>query len=236
MRRRALEGALCLLAAFVAAGCGGSSDEAQDDATLAVYVSVPLSGADARDGLAVVDGARAALDEAGGEAAGIEVKLVVADSGPGVSGAGEGSKATLAAANARQATEHSNAIAYIGEVDSAATRASLPVTNQAGLLQISPSAGARDLVASFEGSEEVPAETQPSGERTFGTLADLKGAPEELGGEAMRLVLASVDAADDPLDRASVVDAFFALGTVDSPLGSYEIDALGQAQLSAAGS
>jgi hypothetical protein len=234
MRLRACVGALCLPAALLLAGCGGS-EGAPSDATLAVYVSVPLSGPDARDGLAVADGARAALDDAGGEAAGIEVKVVVADSGPGVSGGQKGSEATLAAANARQATEHSNAIAYIGEVDSAATRASLPVTNKAGLLQISPSAGARDLVAPFGGSEDVPAETQPSGERTFGTLADVKGDPEELGAEAMRLVLSSIEAADDPLDRASVVDAFFGLGRVDSPLGDYEINALGQAQLSAEG-
>jgi ABC-type branched-subunit amino acid transport system substrate-binding protein len=74
-----------------------------------------------------------------------------------------------AAENARRATEDSTAIAYIGELTSGGTRASLPVTNEAMLLHVSPGAGATDLVAEFAGSDEVPP-TQPSGERNFGRV------------------------------------------------------------------
>jgi hypothetical protein len=86
-----------------------------------------------------------------------------------------------------------------------------------------------DLIAPFDGSDEVPPETQPSGARTFGTLAELEGEPRELGAEAMALVLDSIDRSDDPLDRASVVEAFLATGERESALGPYSIDELGRA-------
>jgi branched-chain amino acid transport system substrate-binding protein len=74
-----------------------------------------------------------------------------------------------AAANARTATRDSSAIAYLGEFESGATRASLPITNEARLLQVSAASGADDLAAPFPGSPEVP-DLQPTGERTFGRV------------------------------------------------------------------
>ncbi|MGZ8666963.1 MAG: hypothetical protein ACXWZM_07625 [Solirubrobacterales bacterium] len=49
------------------------------------------------------------------------------------------------AANARQAAEDSTAIGFIGDIDSGATRVSLPITNEAEIPQISPGATASDL-------------------------------------------------------------------------------------------
>ena len=169
----------------------------------------------------------------GGEAAGIAVEAVVLDSGPGASASEpttEDADPVRAGANAREATEDSTAIAYIGELDSETTRTSLPITNDARLLQISTAADDVELVAPFEGSDEVPPETQPSGVRTFGTLAALEAEPREAGAEAMALVLDSIDRADDPLDRASVVEAFLGTGERESSLGAYSIDEVGQAQ------
>jgi len=231
---RAAPLAVALLAAvpWAAAGCGGSGD-APAGAKLMVYVSVPLSGPEARRGLAVANGAEEALLEAGGAAAGARVEAVVLDSGPGVSASGAPppeADPARAAANAREASEDSTAIAYVGELDSQTTKTSLPITNDARMLQISPSAGAVELVAPFEGSDEIPPETQPSGARTFGTLAALDGDPRELGAEAMALVLDSIERASNPLDRASVVEAFLATGERDSPLGAYAIDELGRAE------
>ena len=232
MRGPALSAALLIVLAAAADGCGGSGN-APAGARLTVYVSVPLSGPAARRGLAVANGAEEALLDAGGEAAGVRLEAVVLDSGPGASATGAPpprSDPARAAANAREATEDSTAIAYIGEVDSPTTRTSLPITNDARMLQISPAAGAVGLVAPFEGSDEIPPETQPSGARTFGTLAALDGDPRELGAEAMALVLDSIARADDPLDRAAVVEAFLATGERDSPLGRYAIDELGRAE------
>jgi hypothetical protein len=231
MRAPALATAL-VVAAVWGVGCGGA-DEPAGEPSLAVYVSVPLSGLDAREGLAVAEGARRALAAAGGEAGGVDVEAVVVDTGPGASASeptSERPDAVRVAAAARRATQDSTAIAYIGELDSETTRTSLPITNDARILQVSPSAGAVDLVAPFEGSDEIPRETQPSGTRTFGTLAALDGDPRELGAEAMAVVLDAIDRASDPLDRASVVEAFFATGERESPLGTYSIDEVGRAQ------
>ena len=207
--------ALLVAPAAAAIGCGGSGPP--DDAELTVYVSAPRTA----EGRQVTEGAHQALAQADGEAGGVEVRAVDLD---------EPGDAAGAAANARRAVQDSTSIAYIGELDSTATLTSLPITNDARLLQVSPTADASELVAPFEGSDDVPPETQSSGERTFATVAELDGSPEELGAEAMALVLDAIDRADDPLDRASVVEAFFEPGQRDSPLGPYEIDEVGRAQ------
>lgn len=70
-------------------------------------------------------------------------------------------------ANARAAAQDSSAAAYIGELSSEATRASLPITNQAGIPQVSPGAGAIDLTEPAQGYPDSPDRYRPSGEQTF---------------------------------------------------------------------
>jgi ABC-type branched-subunit amino acid transport system substrate-binding protein len=70
-------------------------------------------------------------------------------------------------ANDRQAVEDSSAAAYIGELDSEPTRASVPITNDAGLLQVSPGAGAVDLTAPAAGYPNSPDRYRPSGSANF---------------------------------------------------------------------
>jgi branched-chain amino acid transport system substrate-binding protein len=155
------------VATLAVAGCAGD-ETVQGEGPVTVYVSLPLRGPSAPDGQDAADGAELALAEPAGEAAGREVRAVVLDDTEGT-----GRKATWtpeqAAANARQATEDSTSIAYIGDFESGATRSSLPITNEARLLQVSPASSAVDLVAPFQGSDDVP-DVQPSGERTFGRV------------------------------------------------------------------
>jgi hypothetical protein len=229
MGRLARAGALLACCAALGA-CG--EDGSGGEPSLTVYVSAPLSGPDAAEGLGVVQGARRALDDAGGEAGGVAIDVVALDSGPGVSAAKptpQEADPVRAAANAREATQDSTAIAYVGELDSRTTATSLPITNDAGMLHVSPTADAVALVAPFDGSDEVPPETQPSGSRTFGTLAALGGDPRELGAEAMGVVLDSIERAADPLSRSSVVEAFLATEDRNSELGAYSIDDVGRA-------
>ena len=47
----------------------------------------------------------------------------------------------------------------------------------------------------------------------------------------MAVALDAIDRADDPLDRGSVVDAFFATADRDSILGTYSIDEAGDTTL-----
>ena len=159
--------ALAIALAALAGGCAGGSEDG-GDATVTVYVSLPLRGPSGADGRDAVDGARMALADAGDEAGGIAVEAEFLDD---TEGAGPDARWTPAAAagNARLATEDSTAIAYLGDFESGATRASLPVTNAARILQVSPASAADDLVAPVPGSEEVP-DVQASGERTFGRV------------------------------------------------------------------
>lgn len=229
MRRGALT-VLAIASLVVPAGCGG--EDAPGEPKLTVYLSVPLSGPEAVEGLAVSKGAREALGAAGGEAGGVKVDLIVLDAGPGATVSKptpEEADPVRAAVNARKATQDSAAIAYIGELDSQTTATSLPITNDAGLLHVSPTADDPELVAPFEGSDEVPPEAQPSGMRTFGTFAELDGDAREIGAEAMALVLDAIDRASDPLSRAAVVEAFLATTARESGLGPYSIDELGRA-------
>jgi branched-chain amino acid transport system substrate-binding protein len=158
LRKRSWASALALALAAVAGGCGGGGEDT-GDATLSVYVSLSESEADGRD---ATDGAILALADAGGEAAGIAVEAEVLEDAPGWG-------PVEAAANARVATQDSSAIAYLGDFESGATRASLPVTNGARLLQVSPASAAMDLVEARPGADEVPV-AQPSGARTFGRV------------------------------------------------------------------
>jgi branched-chain amino acid transport system substrate-binding protein len=330
-------------------GCGSGSD---GDPRLTVYLSAPTTGPSADDARDIADGARLALADVDGEAAGVPVDLKVLDDA-----AGGVADAAQAGANARQATQDSTAIAYIGELDSGTTRTSLPITNEAGMLQVSASASADDLTRQAPGSDQIPAEVQPSGSRSFGRVipsdtaqgaaaavwmkqagvtsaeflsaegpygdalldgfesvssgpsiaasggrtgglyvasgqpeldvldthgdpmlfgadAQLTGSPPQsalpapirivsgplapsqlpaaggqfrtdfqgaydrdpgrfaaYGYEAMAVVLDSISRADEPLDRGSVIDAFFATADRDSILGQYSIDGVGDTTL-----
>lgn len=155
---------LLALAACAAAVGGGCGPQAAGDPELTVYLSAPMSGPRAADGEDVADGAQLAIEDAGGRVGDTAVTLATLDD------AGEGGwDAPRSAANARLAAQDSTAIAYVGELDSGASRISIPITNEAGMLQVSPGSGAEDLTRAAIGSSDVP-DTQPSGSRTFGRV------------------------------------------------------------------
>ena len=154
--------------ALLVAGCGETASEPAPGAELTVHASLPLRGPFAADGRDAADGARLALAEARGEAAGFAVRLELLDDTEGSARRALPSPVE-ASANARAASEDSTAIAYLGELTSGATRGSLPVTNEARILHVSPGAGAVDLVTPFRGTDEVPP-SQPRGERNFGRV------------------------------------------------------------------
>ncbi len=153
-----------LVAGLAVAGCSSGSGGDEGDATVTVYASLPMNGPSGTDGRDAADGARLALADAGGEAGGIAVEGIYLDDTEG-----ERWSPVQAAANARAATQDSTAIAFLGDFESGATRVSLPVTNAARMLQVSPASAAGDLVAPVPGSEEVP-DVQASGDRTFGRV------------------------------------------------------------------
>ena len=232
MRGRRALAALLLLASGLA-GCGSETSAEEGEATLTIYVSAPLSGPGRAEGRELAKGAGEALAVADGEAGGFEVVAEYLD----VAGRNETRfDAVTAGANARTATEDSTTIAYIGELDSGASRTSVPITNSAGILQVAPGSGASDLVRDEIYNDEVPTEVQGTGERTFAQLVPTyepgrrpaPADPADLGYEAMASVLAAMDRAANPADRGSVVDAYFDGTERDSQLGRYRIEDTGE--------
>jgi branched-chain amino acid transport system substrate-binding protein len=154
-----------------APGCdapGGSGIEPGERVT--VYVSMPLRGPEGVEGREVARAARLALADARHRAGELRVQAVYYDDTSG-SGARARWSQAVAAANAREAAQDSSAIAYVGDLASGATRASLPITNEARMLQVSPASAAIDLVQPFLGAgDQLPEQVQATGERTFGRV------------------------------------------------------------------
>lgn len=167
--RRVLVAALAVAAASaVACGKESAGSDRAAGSTLAIYASVPVHGPGAGSGAAVELGMRRALADAGGRAGGRDVRLVVLPStrrgdvtwDPGT-----------VEANAARAADDRSAIAYLGELDQGGSAVSLPVTNRAGLLQISPADGLTSLTRTPPGRPRAgPERYYPAGSRTFARL------------------------------------------------------------------
>ena len=150
-----------VLLAVTVAGCGIAGTP-KIEAPVTVYVSLPLTGPHGAGGRDAADGARLALGQAGGKAGSIEVRAVYLDDAKG-----RVWDPVAVGANARRAVQDSSAAAYIGELDSEPTRASVPITNDAGLVQVSPGAGGVDLTQPAAGYPDSPDRYQPSGSPSF---------------------------------------------------------------------
>lgn len=147
-------------------GCGSSSDGRTPGATLTVYASLPRHGVSARTAGDVAAGAQLALADAGGHAGGRRVRLVQLDSSkPG----GETWDPSRVENDAKRAAGDATTIAYLGELDSGASAVSVPVTNDKGILQVSPADGLTSLTGDEPGATVLtgPDRYYPSGKRTF---------------------------------------------------------------------
>ncbi len=158
MRRSALAALLLLLGVTGCSVTGASKIEAP----VAVYVSLPLTGPRAAEGRDAADGARLALEDAQGRAGSLAVRAHFLDDARG-----RPWDPVVVGENARAAVQDHTTAAYIGELDSEPTRSSAPITNQAGIVQVSPGAGAVDLTAPAAGYPDSPNRYRPSGNVSF---------------------------------------------------------------------
>jgi branched-chain amino acid transport system substrate-binding protein len=165
-RRPPIAVAACIAACLAGPGCGGDDGgDAPPPDTLTVYSSLPRHGDSAREADAVAAGLRLALADAGGRAGTRRVRLVELDN---ADPDGATWDAATVQANAERAADDDGAVAYIGELDAGGSAVSVPVTNDAGLLQISPLDGLTSLTRVTEGSPSSgPERYYPRGERTF---------------------------------------------------------------------
>jgi branched-chain amino acid transport system substrate-binding protein len=174
MRSTAALGCFAAALSVGLAACGGD-DESSDSSssssgggqTLTVYSSLPLQGDSRPQSESVVNGIKLALEEAGGKVGKFTIKYQSLDDATAAAGQWE---AGAVSANARRAAQDQSTIAYLGEFNSGASAISIPVLNEAGILQISPSNTYVGLTRAQGAEEGEPDKYYPSGKRTFGRV------------------------------------------------------------------
>jgi branched-chain amino acid transport system substrate-binding protein len=124
---------------------------------------MPLRGVDGDEGRDIVNGQKLALAESRGIVNGFRVKYVSLDA----SEPGAPWKPGAVAANARRAVQDRSTIAYLGDFASGASAVSAPITNSAGILQVSPASTYAGLTRAEGGDKGEPEKYSPSGKRTF---------------------------------------------------------------------
>ena len=159
---------VCALA-FGAASCGSSSKSGGgkniSGSKLTVYSSLPLQGASGPQSQAIVNGAKLAVTAINGKVGKYTVTYTSLDDS--TAAAGKADDATTGQ-NARKAVSDPATIGYVGEYNSGATKISLPILNQAGIAQVSPSNTYVGLTTNKPGSEAgEPDKYYPSGNRTY---------------------------------------------------------------------
>ena len=151
-------------------GCLGQDEASRrvEGDTLVIYSSLPATGTSAPAARAVAAGERLALGEAGGRVRGRRVRLVQLDAAR----AGEGPwSPERVNANAERAADDPKAIAYLGELAYGASAVSVPITNEASLLQVSPMDSLTSLTQSPIGRPRAgPERYYPTGKRSFARL------------------------------------------------------------------
>jgi branched-chain amino acid transport system substrate-binding protein len=126
---------------------------------------MPLQGVGRPQSLAVVQGARLALDEAGRRAGPHPVRYISLDNSTARAGTWTPENT---AANTRRAAQDETAIAYIGEFNSGASAISLPILNEVPMAQISPSNTAVGLTRDGPAADlGEPVKYYPTGRRHY---------------------------------------------------------------------
>ncbi len=128
-----------------------------------IVSSLPLKGNTAAPSRQMEQAIRLAIDEQKPTLAGLDIEYLELDDLDDETGEWSSAKE---AANAKQAADDPSVIAYMGPYNSGAVMISLPVTNRAGMLQVSPSATWPGLTrGGFDRGE--PDKYYPTGMRNF---------------------------------------------------------------------
>lgn len=176
----AVWGCLIGVMAFAVAACGDDDDGGGGGTTssgggggktLNVYSSLPLQGASRPQSEDVIKGEKLALKQRGSKAGDFKINYISLDDATAAAGQWDPSQTT---SNARKVAQDKNAIALLGEFNSGASVLSIPITNEAGILQVSPANTRYGLTKSGTGAEKgEPDKYYPSGKRTYGRVVPI---------------------------------------------------------------
>jgi branched-chain amino acid transport system substrate-binding protein len=180
---------LVVACAAAPSGCLGDEDEPAREQPipgdrLTIYTSSPTEGPSAATARAVTAGQRQALADAGGRAGRYRVRLLHLSSSKPDAGNWDPGQVSE---NASHAAADARAVAYLGELNLGASAVSVPVTNEAGLLQVSPGDGLASLTDEPPRSAAGPERYYPSGRRSF-----LRLVPDDQ--QAARLIVDRMEA------------------------------------------
>jgi len=154
--------AVGLALAAPAAAPGAPTDVAD------VYSSLPFHGPGRVNSQGVLNGEQLALEQAGRVAGTHPVKLVSLDDS---TAAARGWDPAKTVTNASKAAQDPNGAAYIGEFNSSASSLSIPILNEAGVLQVSPTNTYPGLTVHAPGTRPAePGLYYPQRIRTFGRI------------------------------------------------------------------
>jgi branched-chain amino acid transport system substrate-binding protein len=174
IRGLAAWGCLTAVMAFGAAACGDDDDDGggggaqpEGGGTLNVYSSLPLQGASRPQSEGVVEGMQLALKQRGGKCGDFTIKYESLDDSTASAGKWEAGQTS---ANARKVAQDDSAIAYLGEFNSGASAISIPITNEAGILHVSPANTAVGLTKELGAEPGEPDKYYPTGERHYGRV------------------------------------------------------------------
>jgi branched-chain amino acid transport system substrate-binding protein len=153
------------VAACGGGGGGGSTSANVSGSTLTIYSSFPLQGASKPQSDALVNGIKLALKQANNKAGKYTIKYVSLDDSTATAGKWDPGQVST---DARKAAQDKSTILYLGEFNSGASAISIPILNQAGIGQISPSNTAVGLTSNAAGAEPgEPDKYYPTGKRTY---------------------------------------------------------------------
>src|SRR3954454_21961313 len=167
----ALWGCLVVALGTGVAACGGGDDSGGGGSSstggkdLTIYSSLPLQGASRVNSEAVNNGAKMALKAVNNQVNGYTVTYKTLDDSTASAGKWDPGQTQ---ANARKAVQDKSTVAYLGEFNSGATANSLPILNQAGIPQVSPSNTGVGLTTQDPGADVgEPQKYYPAGTRTY---------------------------------------------------------------------
>jgi branched-chain amino acid transport system substrate-binding protein len=174
MHNKIVGAAAAALVALAFAACGGGDDGDDSGAgassggsTLTVYSSLPLQGDSRPQSEDVVAGEKLALEEAGGKVGKFTIKYVSLDDATAAAGKWDPAQTS---SDARKAAQDKSSIAYLGEFNSGASAISIPILNQANILQVSPSNTYVGLTRAEGADKGEPDKYYPAGKRTYGRV------------------------------------------------------------------
>jgi branched-chain amino acid transport system substrate-binding protein len=176
LRARSLAASGCLVTALAlgVAACGGGDNEkssggggGEGRTALTIYSSLPLQGDSRPQSTDVVNGEKLALEEAGGKVGKFTIKYVSLDDATAAAGKWDPGQTS---ADARKAAQDPSTIAYLGEFNSGASAISIPILNEANILQVSPSNTYVGLTRAEGADKGEPDKYYPAGKRTYGRV------------------------------------------------------------------